>query len=130
MATTGMRRGEVLGLRWSDVDLEAGTVTIRSTRIRYSQTVATSTPKTARGNRTIALGPATVAALKAWKKSQTEDRLRMGAGWPDLDRLVVTIADGSAPNPEAFSNLFKDLAVAAGLPPIRLHDLRHSYATA
>ncbi len=130
MATTGMRRGEVLGLRWTDVDLEAGTVAIRSTRIRYGQTISTSTPKTARGNRTIAIGPATVAALKAWKKSQTEDRLLMGAGWQDRDHLVVTAVDGSAPNPEAFSDLFKDLAAAAGLPPIRLHDLRHSYATA
>ena len=60
MSTTGMRRGEILGLRWSDVELAAGTVTIRSTRIRYGTTIATSTPKTARGNRTISIGPATV----------------------------------------------------------------------
>ena len=130
MATTGMRRGEILGLRWSDVDLSAGTVTIRSTRIRYATTVATSTPKTARGNRTIAIGPATVAALKAWKRTQNEDRLLMGAGWQNRDGLVVTVADGTAPNPEAFSNLFQDLTKRAGIRIIRLHDLRHSYATA
>ena len=130
MATTGMRCGEVLGLRRGDIDLTAGTVTIRSTRIRYGTTIATSTPKTARGNRTIAIGPATVAALKAWKRTQSADRLLMGAGWQDRDGLVVTIADGSAPNPEAFSNLFHDLARRAGLRPVRLHDLRHSYATA
>ena len=125
-----MRRGEVLGLRWGDIDLDAGTVTIRSTRIRYGTTVATSTPKRARGNRTIALGPATVAALRAWRRTQAADRLLIGAGWQDANGLVVTVADGSAPNPEAFSNLFHKLAKRAGLPPIRLHDLRHSYATA
>src|SRR6478672_9544280 len=122
MATTGMRRGEVLGLRWSDIDLNAGAVTIRSTRIRYSTTIATSTPKTARGNRTISIGPATAAPLKMWKRAQAEDRLLMGAGWQDEGGLVVTIADGSAPNPEAFSNLFETLARRAGLPRIRLHD--------
>jgi integrase len=130
MSTTGMRRGEVLGLRWGDIDLDAGTVTIRSTRIRYGTTVATSTPKTARGNRTIALGPATVAALRVWRRAQAADRLLIGAGWQDANGLVVTVADGSAPNPEAISNLFHKLARRAGLPPIRLHDLRHSYATA
>ena len=54
----------------------------------------------------------------------------MGAGWQDTAGLVVTIADGSAPNPEAFSNLFHDPRQASRAPPIRLHDLRHSYATA
>jgi integrase len=130
MATTGLRRGEVLGLRWSDVDLKAGSVTIRSTRIRYGTTIDVSTPKTARGNRTIALGPLVAASLQAWRKAQTEDRLVMGAGWQNADDLVVTLADGSAPNPEAFSNLFQTLAKRAELRPIRLHDLRHSYATA
>lgn len=130
VATTGMRRGEVLGLRWSDVDLEAGSVTIRSTRVRFGTTITTSTPKTARGNRTIAIGPTVVSGLKAWRKAQTADRLLMGAGWQNGVNLVVTVADGSAPNPEAFSNLFGDRARAAELPIIRLHDVRHSYATA
>ena len=130
LATTGMRRGEMLGLRWSDVDLDAGTVTIRSTRVRYGTTITTSTPKTARGNRTIAIGPATAAALRAWKRQQSADHLLAGASWADRSGLVVTNIDGSPPNPEAFSNLFVALVKRAGLPPIRLHDLRHSYATA
>ena len=130
IATTGMRRGEILGLRWTDVDLDARTVTIRSTRIRYKSTITTSTPKTARGNRTIAIGPAIASALRGWKRQQTAERLLNGEAWADRDGLVVSNVDGSAPNPEAFSNLFVDLANRAGLPPIRLHDLRHSYATA
>jgi integrase len=130
MSTTGMRRGEILGLRWSDVDLANGTVTIRSTRIRFGTTVDTSTPKTARGIRTISIGSATVAALKGWRRLQAEERLLVGAGWRNESDLVVTAVDGSTPNPEAFSNLFHDLAKRAGLRPIRLHDLRHSYATA
>lgn len=130
LATTGMRRGEVLGLRWSDVNLDAGTLTIRSTRIRFGTTTATSAPKTARGNRTIALGSKSCAALRAWKRAQASERLACGPAWQDVEGLVVTNADGSPPNPEAFSNLFHKLARNAGLPPIRLHDVRHSYATA
>lgn len=130
IATTGMRRGEVLGLRWSDLDLDAGTVTIRATRIRFGTTVESSTPKTARRNRTIALGPNVIANLRSWRKMQTKDRLAMGAGWQNVEvDLVVTVADGSAPNPEGFSNTFGKLVDRAGLPPIRLHDLRYTYAT-
>jgi integrase len=129
MATTGMRRGEVLGLRWSDIDLETGTVTIRSTRVRYGSVTATSTPKTARGNRTIAIGPTTLAALRAWKRTQASERLLCGSAWQGDHGLVVTKTNGGAPNPESFSNLFGKLVRRSGLPPIRLHDLRHSYAT-
>lgn len=120
----------VLGLRWSDVDLDAGTVTIRSTRVRYGTTIATSTPKTARGNRTIAIGPATAAALRAWKRQQSADHLFAGASWADRSGFVVTNVNGSPPNPEAFSNLFVDLPSAPDCRRRHKHDLRHSYATA
>lgn len=130
LASTGMRRGEVLGLRWTDADLSAGTVTIRSTRIRFGDTVVTSTPKTARGNRAIALGPDIIAALKAWKKAQTAERLAMGSGWRGDHELIVTTADGAAVKPDALSGRFATLVRRSGLPPIRLHDVRHSYATA
>jgi integrase len=129
MATTGMRRGEVLGLRWTDVDLDAGTLTIRSTRIRYGSVTSTSTPKTQAGNRTISVGPVVVAALRSWRAVQAQDQLLMGAGWLNQAGLVVTLANGSPINPEAYSNLFVKLVRRASLPMIRLHDLRHSYAT-
>ncbi len=76
----------------------------------------------ARGNRTIAIGPATAAALRAWQRQQSADHLLAGASWADRSGFVVTNVNGSLPNPEAFSNLFVDLAKRAGLPQIRLHD--------
>jgi integrase len=98
MATTGMRRGEVLGLRWSDVDLSAGTVTIRSTRIRSSNVIESSTPTTARGNRSISIGEATVTALRGWRASQGADRLAMGAGWKNHDNLVCHMGINRGPS--------------------------------
>ena len=86
--------------------------------------------QTARGNRTIALGPAVTTALRSCRGAQIADRLRVGEAWQNVDDLVVTLSDGSPPNPESFSDLFHKLAADAGLPDIRLHDLRHSYATA
>ncbi|CAB4712120.1 unannotated protein [freshwater metagenome] len=129
-ATTGLRRGEILGLRWQDVDIEACTITVRRTQIRHGKIVETSTPKTERGNRTINVGAANIAALKQWKSAQATERLRMGSGWRDLGGHLVTLPDGTLPNPESFSNLFKKLVKQAGLTEIRLHDLRHTCATA
>ena len=108
----------------------------RSRSVRRASATArrstTSTPKTARGNRTISVGPATVSAFRAWKRTQAADRLLMGAGWQDTAGLVVTVADGSAPNPEAFSNLFPDAHEAsrsASDPPARPEaQLRHRSA--
>src|SRR5262249_2775277 len=98
MASTGMRRGEVLGLRWTDVDLKGSTVTIRSTRICYGKAAAPSTPKTARRNRTPPIGPATLSPLRGWKRTQTAERLQIGGGWQETG-LVVTKIAGTARNP-------------------------------
>jgi integrase len=130
MATTGVRRGEVLGLRWADVDMENSKITIRSTRIRFGKQTIASTPKTKTGNRTITIGPLVMASVREWRRTQNAERLVMGAGWQNIEAdLVFTNPDGSAPNVEAFSNLFAKLAKRAGLRQIRLHDVRHSYAT-
>ena len=130
LLTCGMRRGELLGLHWRDVDLSAARLTIRQTRGMVESRVEAGTPKTRSGARTIALDPATVAALKAWKSQQAADRLLMGDGWQDRDGLVVTEADGTPVHPQVLSRRFKAAAKRAGLPVIRLHDTRHSYATA
>ena len=79
IATTGMRRGEALGLRWSDVDLDASVASIRQTVITVNHEVLWGTPKTRAGARLVALDPGTVATLRAHRVRQNEDRLLMGA---------------------------------------------------
>jgi integrase len=129
-ATTGMRRGEVLGLRWSDVDLDAGTVTVRQIRTVARYEVLTLTPKTDRAQRSIAVDPATVAALRAHRVAQFEERLALGDAYNESGGLVFTHEDGAPIHPERFTGWFRQLCGRSGLPPIRLHDVRHSYVTA
>jgi len=129
LATTGMRRGEVAGLRWADVDLDAGRVSPRRPRVVVNYEVVVSEPKTSKGRRSLALDPATVAALREHRTRQLEQRLAVGPRWQDSG-LIFTWPDGRAIHPERFSRWFEQHARAAGLPKIRLHDVRHSYATA
>jgi integrase len=129
LATTGMRRGEVLGLRWSDVDLAAGAVTIQQTIVAIGYRVEVSEPKTARSRRRVGIDPATVAALRTWRAAQAEERLAWGPAWVDSG-LVFTREDGSTTHPQSLSQSFERRAREAGLSPIPLHSLRHSYATA
>jgi integrase len=128
-ATTGMRRGELLGLRWIDVDLDAGRVAIRRPRVVVDHAVYTSEPKTARSRRSIALDSATVAALREHQARQAAERVVIGPGYQDSG-LVFTRPDGSPIHPHLFSDWFKQHVRRAGLPKIRLHDVRHSYASA
>jgi integrase len=128
-ATTGMRRGELLGLRWEDIDLDNGVVRVARARVRAGNQVVAGEPKTARGRRTIALDPTTVAALRQHRKRQTEERLAAGPHYADSG-LAFTMPGGTPIHPNRFSLWFRRRARAAGLPAIRLHDMRHSYATA
>jgi integrase len=134
LATTGMRRGEVLGLRSSDVDLDAGSVRITRTLIttgsrrRGEPGMAWGTPKTLKGRRSVALDPTTVAALRQHRAGQLTERLAAGEAYDDGD-LVVCQADGTPVHPKTLSYIFGREIRRAGLPPIRLHDLRHTHAT-
>ena len=87
------------------------------------------TPKSAAGVRSIALDTGTVAALRRWRRAQAAERLVMAQDWGSGD-LVVTEPDGTPVHPRALSRRFLAIAGQAGLPKIRLHDVRHSYATA
>jgi integrase len=128
LATSGMRRGEALGLRWSDLDLDACRASIRQTVIAVKHTPMLGMPKTAKGRRTVTLDKGTVAALREHRKQQAAERLLMGPGWTDTD-LVFCHVDGTMLHPERFTRGFSEAVRRLGLPTIRLHDLRHGWAT-
>jgi integrase len=127
-ALTGMRRGEILGLRWGDLDLDAGWLAVRQTLVVVNNHPQVSEPKTARGRRRIALDPGSVAALRAHHKAQAVERLAAGPAWPSSD-LVFTRRDGAPLHPEYFRRRFDRHISRAGLSRIRFHDLRHTHAT-
>jgi integrase len=127
-ATTGMRRGEVLGLRWRDVDLDLARLTVVQTLTSVNYVLHFGQPKTNRGRRSIPLDQTTVMLLRQHRARQNANRLVMGADWADLD-LVMTKPDGSPVHPDTVSDTFDRRVHACGLRKIRLHDLRHTYAT-
>jgi integrase len=129
VATTGMRRAELAGLRWIDIDLAAARLSPRRPRVVVNYVVHESEPKTRMGKRSLALDPATLAALQEHKARQEQERAQVGPAWMDSG-LVFTRPDGSPIHPDLITDWFRRLARNAGLPAIRLHDVRHSYATA
>ncbi len=128
-AWTGMRRGEVAGITWRDVDTDAGTITVRRARVNVtSADVRESKPKTARGRRRVELDEETRVALAAWRERHDAERKAWPGAWPG-DDLVFTLEDGSGLRPDYLSRTFRARAARAGLPVIRFHDLRHTHAT-
>jgi len=126
--TTGMRRGEILGLHWKDVDLAADTVTVRCSLEEARGGVRFKEPKTASGRRTLRLLPLTVEALKRHRVEQAENRLRMGPVYED-NGLVVCREDGRPWRPDRFSTEFILFIDELEIPRVRFHDLRHTHAT-
>ncbi len=126
--TTGMRRGEVLGLRWRDIDFDNRRLAVRQTVLTVAYRVTLGTPKTDRGRRSIALDGATLAALEVHRQRQAQERRLLGPSYQDND-LVFARVDGQCLHPDYFSQLFERTVARLGLPRIRLHDLRHTHAT-
>ena len=126
LATTGMRRGEVLAPRWADLD--GGRLAVRRSLVLVGGTPAFSEPKTAKGRRSVPLPPETVAALQAYRKRQLEERLALGPAYQDSD-LIFCREDGEAIHPHTFSEAFERHVRDANLPRLSLHGLRHTWAT-
>ncbi|HUG46904.1 MAG TPA: site-specific integrase [Candidatus Limnocylindria bacterium] len=126
---TGMRRGELLGLRWRDVDLAAGVAHVQQTAQRISgRGWVYRQPKTRLSRRAVALSPATVGMLSGHRKAQLEARLLAGSAWQDLD-LVFTSAFGTPLEPGTVARTWRRVLAAAGVGHVRWHDLRHAHAT-
>lgn len=129
LATTGMRRGEVLGLRWKDVDLQKSRLSVAQTVVTVDYQVQFSAPKTAAGRRSIALDAHTVEGLKEHRRRQLAERNQLGTPWPSGDDLVFSTVAGEPLHPNGFSDRFDRLVKNAQLPRITVHDLRHTHAT-
>ncbi len=126
--STGMRRGELAGLSWSDLDLERGRLQVTTQRTTDSDyQVITKEPK-ASSRRSVALAGHTVAALRRHHAVLARERLAAGTAWTDSG-LVFVDELGRGLHPQRLTDLFQQAADAAGLPRIRLHDLRHTSAT-
>jgi len=129
LAATGMRRGEVLGLRWRDVDFDLGQLAVAHTITTAGHHVVMGPPKTPRSRRNVYIDQRTLAALREHRKRQREERLSAGPAWDGTLDLVVCDEHGRRLHPDAFSRKFDQLVRTLDVPKIRMHDLRHTHAT-
>ena len=128
--STGLRRGELLALRWRDVDLDVGVLRVVGTLQRdYSRKLAITEPKTVRSRRQVELSAVAVNALRAHRAAQTQARLLLGEDWEDGDLVFPNPVGRPQDGSHLLLGQFVPLLQRAGLPRIRLHDLRHTAAT-
>lgn len=128
-AGTGLRLGEVTGLRWADVDLDGGWLVAAQQAQQVGRDVTYVRPKTRAGeDRRVALAASTVEVLRSWRARQSAARLAWGGAWQDSG-LVFTASDGQPLMPFSVSRSFSRLVAAYGMPHMTFHGLRHLYIT-
>jgi integrase len=125
---TGMRRGELMALTWSCVDLDAGIVSVELSTAQLGNQLVTTTPKN-HERRKVQLDARTTAALRARRKVQAEERLAWGAAYEDSDGVLFTQENGQRLSPNAVSKAFLRAQAGLGLPRMSLHGTRHTHIT-
>ena len=126
---TGIRRGELLALRWSYVDLDAKQITVGEAIEETQAGIRFKTPKTKNSVRDVSLPDIVVDALREHRRQQLELRVALGLGKLTDDALLFSKLDGSPQSPRAFSKEWADVAASIGMPEIILHALRHTHAS-
>jgi integrase len=126
---TGMRRGEIAALRWSDIDFDGGKIRIERSLEQTNAGLSFKAPKTQAGRRTISIPASIIAALgEHWRKQQ-EQRLALGVGKAGPDGLVFARVDGTAWPPDSLTTAWQKTVVALKLPKVTLHALRHTHVS-
>ena len=125
---TGLPNGVRVFCRQDDIDLDARQLAVRRALVTSDYELSFSPPKTARGRRVVAFDRDTVRVIRKHRVGQAEERLALGDAYQEQN-FVFCQEDGSPVHPDRFTKIFKNLVSATGLPSIRLHDVRHSYAT-
>jgi integrase len=126
VALRGLRRGEAAGLRWSDLDLDAGTLTVAGQLQQLGGRLVAGPPKSDTGRRVIALDKTTITALREHRTRQQAERT--AAGWAETGYVFTTVT-GTPFRPDRMTRQFAKLVAVSGLPPVTLHGLRHGAAT-
>jgi integrase len=126
LAATGMRRSELLGLKWTDIDLDRAAIKLNRGLVSVGYELHQSRGKTATARRRIELDPTTIEVLRAWQHWQQAERTAIGAIVPEW---VFTDSSGRPVHPDKLSHTFDRLVRRSDVPIIRLHDLRHTHAT-
>jgi integrase len=127
---TGMRRGELLGLRWGEVDLSEAVVTVKRSLEETRVGLRFKAPKTKYGHRTIAMPPSLVGALRTHRRHQLELRIALGLGKPGPTALVFSTAEGSPLSPDNLSRDWRRVTAIREMPRVKFHGLRHTHASA
>lgn len=126
---SGMRRGEMCGLEWEDIDWNKETIRIqRSSQYLSGKGVFTKETKTETSDRTIRLPKEAFEMLKTYRVLQNEERLKIGSDWNDVDRLF-TMWEGSPIHPDSITSWFSEFIKRHELPKVSIHSLRHTNIT-